>query len=303
MSLAQFIRDNTNDGTDIASVLIDVMNDHIDGCMISHRLTAARLLIIYGHDDAPDFIANNATLDEECADKWWKTIDPEIQKFVMSKTDDGRDMCRLLIEVLHGHGKKVTPGHRVSAAKELLGRAFGKTPTRPLPKPPHATTPTVIPAEAGTQATSSNGVHLTPNSSPLTPHSTTPTVIPTEAGTQTTSSNGVHLTPNSSPLTPQDDTSAPAAKTAILAEPEQELSPEEEARRQLLFDLDNDPRYTILDSEIYDLMCECDAPDFDPYLAALDEDYFKSYTGCKDPECEVHGDPPKIDFDPNDFHY
>ena len=50
-------------------------------------------------------------------------------------------------------------------------------------------------------------------------------------------------------------------------------------------------------------MCECDAPDFDPYLAALDEDYFKSYTGCKDPECEVHGDPPEIDFDPNDFHY
>ena len=270
MPLAQFIRDNTNDGTDIASVLIDVMNDHIDGCMISHRLTAARLLIIYGHDDAPDFIANNATLDEECTDKWWKTIDPEIQKFVMSKTDDGRDMCRLLIEILHGHGKKVTPGHRVSAAKELLGRAFGKTPTRPLPKPQHSTTPTVIPAEAGTQ---------------------------------TTSSNGVHLTPNSSPLTPQNDTSAPAAKTAILAEPEQELSPEEEARRQLLFDLDNDPRYTILDSEIYDLMCECDAPDFDPYLAALDEDYFKSYTGCKDPECEVHGDPPKIDFDPNDFHY
>ena len=53
MSLAQFIRDNTNDGTGIASVLIDVMNDRIDRCMISHRLTAARLLIIYGHEDAP----------------------------------------------------------------------------------------------------------------------------------------------------------------------------------------------------------------------------------------------------------
>ncbi len=39
-------------------------------------------------------------------------------------------------------------------------------------------------------------------------------------------------------------------------------------------------------------MNECDDPDFDPYLAALDEEYFKSYTGCKDPECEVHGTPP-----------
>ena len=36
----------------------------------------------------------------------------------------------------------------------------------------------------------------------------------------------------------------------------------------------------------------CEDSDFDPYLAALDEDYFQSYTGCKDPECEVHGKPP-----------
>ena len=295
MSLAQFIRDNTNDGTDIASVLIDVMNDHIDGCMISHRLTAARLLIIYGHDDAPDFIANNATLDEECTDKWWKTIDPEIQKFVMSKTDDGRDMCRLLIEVLHGHGKKVTPGHRVSATKELLGRAFGKTPTRPLPKPQHSTIPTVIPAEAGTQTTSSNGVHLTPQAeSPPNRH--TGKGRNPRSGSPLDNPEG-----HGEALTPRKDTSA--ATSAVTSEHEQPTDPEEEARRQLLFDLDNDPRYTILDSEIYDLMCECDAPDFDPYLAALDEDYFKSYTGCKDPECEVHGDPPKIDFDPNDFHY
>ncbi|MCE2458581.1 MAG: hypothetical protein J4G14_12335 [Dehalococcoidia bacterium] len=46
-----------------------------------------------------------------------------------------------------------------------------------------------------------------------------------------------------------------------------------------------------------------DDPDFDPYPAALNDDYFKSYTGCKDPECEVHGESPEIDFDPNDFHY
>ena len=96
---------------------------------------------------------------------------------------------------------------------------------------------------------------------------------------------------------------SPAASTPVLAEPEQELSPEEEAKRQLLSDLDNDARLTILDSELYDALCECDDPDFDPYLAALDEDYFKSYTACKDPDCEVHGTPYGSPFNPNDYHY
>ena len=50
-------------------------------------------------------------------------------------------------------------------------------------------------------------------------------------------------------------------------------------------------------------MNECEDPDFDPSIAARDEEYFKSYTGCKDTECEVHGDPPEIVFDPNDYHY
>ena len=65
MSLSQFIRDNTNDGRDMASVLIDVMNGRIDGSRVSHRLTAARLLIIYGYDDADDFIADNTPITSE----------------------------------------------------------------------------------------------------------------------------------------------------------------------------------------------------------------------------------------------
>ena len=57
----------------------------------------------------------------------------------------------------------------------------------------------------------------------------------------------------------------------------------------------------IYDTPLYELMCECEHPDFDPFLAATDEDYFESFTDCTDPECEVHGDPP--DFDPNEYHY
>ena len=56
MSLSHYIRDNTDDGRNIAGLLIDVMEGRLDDCKISHRLTAARLLIIYGYDDAPDFM-------------------------------------------------------------------------------------------------------------------------------------------------------------------------------------------------------------------------------------------------------
>ncbi len=293
MSLAQFIRDNTNDGTDIASVLIDVLNDRIDGCSISLRLTAARLLIIYGHDDAPGFIADN-TPDREPDDTWRKTIDPELRKFVASKTDDGRDMCRLLINVLHGRFEKATLGHRVSAARELLGRAFGKTPTRPLPRPQHSNLHTT-----NGQHPMEDGEALTPVSSPSTPQNEDPLHRNTANG-RYPDGDGEALTPDSSPLTPQHQ-SLPLTRDFPPLTPR---DPEAEARRrQVPFDINNDPWYTILDSQIYALMCECEHPDFDPHLAAFDEDYFQSFTDCTDPECVVHGDSSEIDFDPNDFHY
>ena len=296
MSLAQFIKDNTNDGTDIASVLIDVMNDRLDGCSTSLRLTAARLLIIYGHDDAPDFIADN-TPDREPSDTWRKTIDPELRKFVASKTDDGRDMCRLLIDVLHGRFEKATLGHRVSAAKELLGRAFGNTPTRSLPKPQRSATPAVIPSEAATQVASGNGVHLTSQpESPTKQHTDEGTARPV-----------LHTESLRTPIrgdSPLGDPEAPGEALTRDFPPPTPRHPEAEARRrQILFDIHNDPVYTILDSEIYDLMCECKHPDFDPHLAALDEDYFQSFTACKDSDCVVHGEDSEVGFEPNDFHY
>lgn len=259
MDVPQFIKDNTHDGRDILTFLIEAMNGDIDGCKLNHRLTAARLLVIYGHEDAPDFIADNTTPRTETRDKQWRTIDLALQRLIRLKTDDGRDICRFLIEVMQGQIEGIHPGHRVSAARELLSRAFGKTPSRPLPRPER----------------SPESAHTSNRSQPAT----------------------------SEPVQTQPVVSTPTATTAVLAETEQELTPEEQVKRQLLIDLETDPRYTVFDSEIYDFMCECDDPDFDPYLAALDENYFKSYTACKEPDCEVHGGPPEIDFDPNDYHY
>ena len=128
MDIPHFIRDNTDDGRDIVTFLIEAMNGRIDGCTLGHRLTAARLLVIYGHDDAPDFIVDNATPRRETRDKQWLTIDPALARLIRIKSDDGRDMCRFLIEVMQGRVEGINPGHRVSAARELLSRAFGKSP-------------------------------------------------------------------------------------------------------------------------------------------------------------------------------
>ena len=59
MTLSEYILEETNDGIDMARLLIDVMNRFIRGVTINHRLAAARLLTIYGFQDARDFIDDN----------------------------------------------------------------------------------------------------------------------------------------------------------------------------------------------------------------------------------------------------
>ena len=258
MSLPQYIRDNTNDGHNIARVLIDVLEGRLDGTKISHRLTAARLLTIYGHEDADDFIADNTpdTPAEERGEKIWLEIDPGLRTLINARTDDGRVICMFLIDVMEGRFEGSHVGHRVSAARELLSRAYGKSPSRSLPRPPGST------------------------STRRQPHKTHQRV----------------------PSTPtQAVTPAPAASTAVLEEPEQQSDHETDPRIDVVRDIDY--WLDIYDSPRYEFMGECQHPDFDPYAATIDEEYFKSFTACQDPDCEVHGSFPEIHWDPNDYHY
>ena len=174
-----------------------------------------------------------------------------IPQFIRDNTNDGRAMCLFLIDVMEGRAEGANVGHRVSAARELLNRVFGKSRSRDLPKPPGST------------------AHR---------HKT----HQRDASAQT-----------------QPIPVAPATSTAVMDEPE----PQPEPNRGIVIDNDVDSWLAVYDSELYEFMNECDDADFDPYLAAIDEDYFKSYTACKGPECGVHGEPPDPDFDPNDYHY
>ena len=90
-------------------VLIDVMNGFIRGVTINHRLTAARLLTIYGFQDARDFIDDN-TLPPSDEGRRWVITDPELARLIRARTNDGQEMCQFLIDVMWGRGR--THPHR-----------------------------------------------------------------------------------------------------------------------------------------------------------------------------------------------
>ena len=140
MTLSEFIMDNTNDGRDIVRVLVDVMNGFIRGVKVSHQLTAARLLTIYGYQDARDFIDENV-LHPSDEGREWVISDPELSRLIRARTNDGGDVCLFLIDVMYGRVEGIRIGHRVSAAKELLDRAFGRSQGLPMPNPPRETAP------------------------------------------------------------------------------------------------------------------------------------------------------------------
>ena len=257
MSIAKIIKENTDDGQNIVRFLIDVMNDDIDGCKLSQRLAAARLLTIYGHDDAPDFIADNTPDKDETKDgrRIWLEIDEGLRTLIKARTDDGRVICMFLIDVMEGKYEGSHVGHRVSAARELLSRAFGKSPTRSLPRKSRPPTPRR--ASRKNQMTSE------------------------KARFQATVDEQL------------------AAQTAVLDKPETQTEPQAIDIASIYIDPEDDPLY----EKRIQYFEACYDGNFDPYEAAENPVYAESYKDCPDPECEVHGNPPPLDFDPNDYHY
>ena len=253
MTLSQIIKLRTNDGRDVIDFLVDVMHDRYEDFQICHRLQAANLLTTYGNEDAPNFIDDNTT-DSSSNTRKRKPrrttkFDTELARVISEDTQDGRSIARFLVNVMEGELTSFRPHHRMSAARELLDRGFGKSARNEKVVRPE-------PVE-GPETSTDNTNEIT--------------VIPESRESEFRQLAEEHtLTPLSSTLT---------TRNADYAD--------------YLLD--------VLDSPLHDFMSECEHPDFDPCLAAIDEDYFQSFTDCTDPDCEVHGDPP--DFDPNDYHY
>ena len=172
MNLAQRIQAKTDNGDTIIDFLVEVMKGERDDFKICHRLDAARLLRKYGWDEAADFIVNNPTEPSRGSSGSGSSrnsmFDTVLAKKIQESTDDGATVCRFLVNVMEGNLRQFKPHHRISAARELLNRGFGKhvyTSSRSgTPTPP-----SVGPAEAGTQRGREAGSH----SSLLSTHSST----------------------------------------------------------------------------------------------------------------------------------
>ena len=63
-TIAEIVRQKTDDGARIVDFFLDVMEGRVDGAMLCHRIDAAKQLVKYGSKKAADFIAEHG--DETC---------------------------------------------------------------------------------------------------------------------------------------------------------------------------------------------------------------------------------------------
>ena len=130
MNLANIIQDRTNDGISIVDFLFAVMRAELNGFKPCHRLDAAKLLVKYQRDEAFDFTLDNppepSRRRSDSGSSSETEFDNALAKVIRESTDDGRSVCRFLINVMEGELSAFRPHHRISAARELLSRGFGK---------------------------------------------------------------------------------------------------------------------------------------------------------------------------------
>ena len=228
MTLSQIIKLRTNSGRAIADFLVDVMQDRFSDFSICHRLQAARLLTTYGNEDAPNFIADNTSDTPTARRNGSKAtrqtkFDTELARVIREDTDDGRSIARFLVNVMEGELRTFKPHNRISAARELLNRGFGKSArTSTIRRSGEGTACPVL--ETGSPRTTIRGRNpesassivipqpvegpnpdeahpLTPHSSPLTPQREAHPLTP-HSSPLTPQRAAPPLTPHSSPLTP-----------------------------------------------------------------------------------------------------
>ena len=148
-SLADIVREETDDGRLIVRFLIDVMQGLLENSKPCHRLDAARQLLNLGFHPAQSFIDENTSaspthknlralgvLGVEST-----PLHQELAALIREETDNGRTTVRFLIDVMQGTIQDFKPHHRLSAAKELLRRGFD----------------TPVPADAGNSAATESG--------------------------------------------------------------------------------------------------------------------------------------------------
>ena len=153
-TLADIVREKTDDGRRIIDFFLDVMEDRIDGAELCHRIDAAKQLVKYGSKDAARFIARYrgvpcshstrgrrdpadpcsgeenapaaATLNApgpftEDLLTVLSAVDEDLMaRLVRAQTADGGTVIEFLDDVMQDRNEGFRPHHRIAAAKELI---------------------------------------------------------------------------------------------------------------------------------------------------------------------------------------
>ena len=153
-TLADIVREKTDDGRRIIDFFLDVMEDRIDGAELCHRIDAAKQLVKYGSKDAARFIARYrgvpcghstrgrrdpadpcsgeenapaaATLNApgpftEDLLTVLSAVDEDLMaRLVRAQTADGFTVIEFLDDVMQDRNDGFKPHHRIAAAKELI---------------------------------------------------------------------------------------------------------------------------------------------------------------------------------------
>ena len=130
-SLADIIREETDDGRLVVRFLIDVMQGKVDDSKPCHRLDAARQLLNLGFDGAHaviQSIGQSASARAPSPAPTNSRINQELADLIKLETSDGKIAVRFLVDVMQGNLQDFKPHHRIAAAKELLRRGFDNTP-------------------------------------------------------------------------------------------------------------------------------------------------------------------------------
>ncbi len=130
-TLADIVREVTDDGRLIVQFLFDMMQGKIEESTPWHQLEASRQLAKLGFNEAQTVIqsaSRSARVHAPSPTPSNSGPDQELANIIKQETSDGKDIVRFLVDVMHGNLHNFKPCHRVASAKELLRRGFDSSP-------------------------------------------------------------------------------------------------------------------------------------------------------------------------------
>ena len=196
-TLADIVREKTDDGRRIIDFFLDVMEARVEGAELCHRIDAAKQLVKYGSKDAARFIARYrgvscghstrgrrdpadpcsgaenapaaATLDASSPLTQdfltvLSAVDEDLMaRLVRAQTVDGGTIIDFLDDVMQDRNDGFRPHHRIAAAKELIVHIVRDEAPEPVPgEAPTSANPEpnsiVVPAAGSTIVPADNSI-------------------------------------------------------------------------------------------------------------------------------------------------